>query len=98
MNPTFWQSWLGISSLLIISVCSLYAISAPRGADTLHDRLFYWLMFFTSGAALFHIFDGSEPQAIMRTFIVVIAVRFVVSSIEKFLAIRKGAIPPRKDC
>ena len=98
MQPTFWQSWLGIISLLVIGLCSLYAIAAPRGKDKLHDRLFYWLLFITCGAALMHAFYRTDPHGIMRTFIVLIALRFLFTTIERFFANRRGHTPPRKDC
>lgn len=90
VNPAFWHSWIGIGALSVICVCAICMIISPDTGDRIRDRIYYWLMFFTSGGALLHAINGTSPKGVMRAFIILVAVRFLANTVESFLAPRKG--------
>jgi hypothetical protein len=81
--PSFWHSWIGIGSLAIMGLASLHNIFSACIDDDLFDRCYYWSVVFACGAALFHIFYDSDPRGIMNVLIVGLAVRFMVSVLQR---------------
>lgn len=83
MYPSFWHSWPGIISLIIMGGASLHNIFSTCIDDDIFDRFYYWSVVIACGAALFHVYYNSDPRAIMKVLIIGLAIRFAVSVIQR---------------
>lgn len=87
---SFWYSWPGTASLVILCGASLHNIFSGCIDDDIFDRFYYWSIVVASGAALLHVYYGSDPRAIMKVLIVGLAIRFAISVIQKRLRFYKN--------
>lgn len=90
MYPSFWYSWTGILSLFVMGVASLHNIFSACIDDDIFDRFYYWSVVIACGAALFHVYYGSDPGAIMNVLIIGLAIRFAVSVVQRRLRFYKS--------
>lgn len=83
MYPSFWYSWPGILSLVVMGGASLHNIFSACIDDDIFDRFYYWSVVIVCTAALLHVFYHSDPRAIMKFLIIGLAIRFAVSVVQR---------------
>lgn len=72
----FFDSALAIFCLSAIMFSAAFNVFCRFIDDSLLDRLYYWAVMFTTGAALLSIIAGKNPRHFFQTITLLIALRF----------------------
>lgn len=93
----YWHSWWGFSCLLLMFFSSLYNLIAPNVHDGFFDRLYRWVIIFTSGAGIYSVIADRVPYHVAITLLTATAIKMAVSTLER-IANRHTAHKPPEEC
>lgn len=95
-DGTFWHTPVGLGSIIIILLCSAHNIFSQAIDDDLFDRLYYWGCIFACGSALWCVYDSRPTYNLVKVLVIGLAVRFLVSVIQRRFRYHRSGGKPQK--
>lgn len=84
-DAVIWNSPLGFGVCSLLLIFSLVGIFSNAIKDDIITRVYYWANAFASATAIYHLASGTNPESVLTTIVVALAIKMSVVNTRRLI-------------